>query len=60
MSADFEEEPSIVDKMGGSTMLAMGLIIGLLMAIAAFGILKYLGSEENEFLSEEVKDSVDN
>ena len=48
------------DKMGGSTMLAMGLIIGLLMAIAAFGILKYLGSEENEFLSEEVKDSVDN
>ena len=60
MSADFEEEPSIVDKMGGSTMLAMGLIIGLLMAIAAFGILKYIGSEENEFLSEEVKDSVDN
>ncbi len=60
MSADFEET-SIVDEMGGSTMLAMGLIIGLLMAIAAFGILKYLGSEENELFSqEEVKDSVDN
>jgi subtilisin family serine protease len=60
MSADFEET-SIDDEMGGGTMLAMGLIIGLLMAIAAFGILKYLGSEENElFGQEEVKDSVDN
>jgi hypothetical protein len=60
MSADFEET-SIDDEMGGGTMLAMGLIIGLLMAIAAFGILKYLGSEENELFSqEEVKDSVDN
>lgn len=47
---DIKADENLVESLGGSTMLVMGLVIGLLVALSAFGILRYMSTEKNEFI----------